>query len=135
VKANEHDAKSPSIRTGIFAVSPAFVGAKGSGASSCHRAFLVVALAASVAALVFAAFASASAQQTRLYTGISFGPEGSAGSATFEDVQGVAVDQASGDVYVYDIGGGGKVYKFDDFGGLADFSGTATNAIGVSVPG
>jgi hypothetical protein len=133
VKATEHDAKSPSTRTGIFAVSPAFVGAKGSGASSCHRAFLVVALAASVAALVLAA--SASARQTRLYTGVSFGPEGSAGSAAFEDVQGVAVDQASGDVYVYDIGGGGKVYKFDDFGGLADFSGTATNAIGVSVPG
>jgi hypothetical protein len=133
VKANEHNAKSPSTRTGIFAVSPAFVGAKGSGASSCHRAFLVVALAASVAALVLAA--SASARQTRLYTGVSFGPDGSAGSATFEDVRGVAVDQASGDVYVYDIGGTGKIYKFDDSGGLADFSGTAANAIGVSVPG
>jgi hypothetical protein len=55
---------------------------------------------------------------------------GSFGS--FSNVQGVAVNQASGDVYVYD-GRAGAVYKFDAAGAPVDFSATATNAI-VGVP-
>lgn len=65
------------------------------------------------------------------YSGVSFGPEGTAGTATFADVQGVAIDQASEDVYVYDAGaeGGGKVYKFDATGHPVDFAATSTNSI------
>ncbi len=62
------------------------------------------------------------------YTGLSFGPDGATGSATFNNVQGVAVDQASGNVYAYDAGDG-KVYKFDSGGDPANFSALAGNAI------
>ncbi len=73
--------------------------------------------------------APAFAAQTHPYTGTSFGPDGAAGSESFTAVQGVAVDQASGDVYVFD-GGAGKLFKFDSSGEPADFSSLGTNAIG-----
>jgi hypothetical protein len=53
---------------------------------------------------------------------------GQFGSASFSNVQGIAVDQATGDVFVYDSGAG-AVYKFNSSGTPEDFSSTQTNAI------
>lgn len=79
-----------------------------------------------LALLVFSA--PALAAKERLYTGVSFGPSGT-GAGTFANVQGVTVDQASGDVFVYDDSEGGHVYKFDAAGEPVDFSALGTNAI------
>jgi hypothetical protein len=57
---------------------------------------------------------------------------GQFGSASFLNVQGIAVDQSSGDVLVYDAGAG-AIYKFNSSGAPEDFSFTKTNAI--TVPG
>ncbi len=70
----------------------------------------------------------ASADLTHPYTGLSFGPDGTS-ATSFDSVQGVAVDQASEDVYVYDTGAGGKVYKFDSSGAPVSFSALTGNAI------
>ncbi len=72
---------------------------------------------------------SALALFTHVYSGRSFGP-GGLGSGTFNDVQGVAVDQSSQDVYVFD--GAFKesvIYKFNAGGEKADFKALSTNAI------
>lgn len=79
-----------------------------------------------VALLVFSA--PALAAKERRPTGVSFGPQGT-GAGTFGDVQGVTVDQAGGDVFVYDDSEGGRVYKFDATGEPVDFSGLGTNVI------
>jgi hypothetical protein len=71
---------------------------------------------------------SAFAVKTHPYTGTSFGPDGAAGSATFNNLQGVAFDQVAGDVYAYDAGAG-KVYKFDSAGAPVNFSGLTGNVI------
>jgi hypothetical protein len=71
---------------------------------------------------------SAFAAETRPYTGVSFGPDGATGSESFANLQGVAVDQASGNVYAYDSSAG-KIYKFDAAGAPVNFSATGTNAI------
>jgi hypothetical protein len=81
----------------------------------------------SVAALGFAS--SASAAKSRAYTGLSIGPDGAGGAQTFQDLQGVAVDQADGSIYVLDLAGEGSIYKFDSFGAPADFSALGTNHI------
>lgn len=79
--------------------------------------------------LLLAAFApQASAAESHPYTGVAFGPDGVGGSASFERVQSIAVDPASGGVYVYD-GGAGKIYKFDSAGAPVSFSATGSNAI------
>jgi hypothetical protein len=65
---------------------------------------------------------------THSFTGTSFGPQGTVGGSTFGSVQGVAVDQVSGDVYVFD-GAAGKIYKFDEDGEPANFSSLASNVI------
>jgi hypothetical protein len=52
--------------------------------------------------------------------------EGSFG--TFQNVQGVAVEQSSGDVYVFDAGAE-AVFKFDSSGAPSDFSSSGTNEI------
>jgi hypothetical protein len=57
---------------------------------------------------------------------------GQFGSASFSNVQSIAVDQATGDVFVYDSGAG-AIYKFNSSGAPEDFSFTKTNAI--TVPG
>jgi hypothetical protein len=49
---------------------------------------------------------------------------------SFSNVQGVAVDDSTGDVYVYDTGAGGEILKFDASGAAANFTATGTNAIG-----
>jgi hypothetical protein len=95
------------------------------------RRFLSAASIAFVVAVGSLALASAPALavNTHPFTG-SFGPEGPLSVGTFASVQGVAIDQNSGDVYVYDTGsGGGSVYKFNAAGEPADFSALGTNAI------
>ncbi|HXB65029.1 MAG TPA: hypothetical protein VNV42_09175 [Solirubrobacteraceae bacterium] len=60
---------------------------------------------------------------------VNFGPLGH-GAGTFPDVQGIAVDQATGNVYVYVESDGGAVYKFNSSGEPVDFSATdETNEI------
>ena len=89
--------------------------ARGIGAPSL-RLFTFLALA--IVGLLALAASSAFAAETRPYTGVSFGPDGTAGTASFDNVQGIAVDQESGDIYVYDAGAG-KIYKFDSAGAPA----------------
>jgi hypothetical protein len=69
----------------------------------------------------------ASARLVHLPVG-SFGPEGP-GPSVFSTVEGVAVDQASGDVYVYDAGGSASIYKFNAAGEPAEFSGLHADVI------
>jgi hypothetical protein len=78
--------------------------------------------------LCAAAPATSFAAQSHLYTGVSFGPDGVGGSASFEYVRSIATDPASGDVFVYDVGAE-KIYKFDEDGNPIDFSALAGNAI------
>ncbi len=119
-----------SFLRGAFATRGAADDAAGSGAPA-HRtarpqtlALLCLAVAAAMALTA----APALAVSTHPYTGTSFGPDGAAGSETFTSVQGVAVDQISGNVYVFDAATG-KVYKFDSAGEPADFSALAGNVI------
>jgi hypothetical protein len=79
-----------------------------------------------VALLVFSA--PALAAKERPPTGATFGPQGT-GAGTFAYVLGVTVDQATGDVLVYDAGEGGRIYKFGATGEPVDFSGLGTNVI------
>ncbi len=100
------------------------------GQSKAHLglALLIVGVALGVGAPSALAVVSAE------YSGVSFGPDGTPGTS-FVDVQGVAVDQGSEDVYVYDIGEGGKIYKFDAAGNPINFSSLGTNVIeGVGGP-
>ncbi len=74
------------------------------------------------------------ARFTHVYSGMSFGP-GGVGSGVFSIVGGIAVDQPSGDVYVYDMGAGegtaqaGYIYKFNAAGEPANFEALGTNVI------
>lgn len=93
------------------------------GPAGAAALFAFVAVAFIVAAGASPAYAVTSAT----YTGTSFGPDGTAGSA-FAELQSIAVDPATEDVYAYDPGAG-KVYKFDSEGKAALFSGLPGNAI------
>ncbi len=96
---------------------------------TARRPFASLLALAGLALCALALFASpAAAEAIHPYTGTSFGPEGTTGSATFQSVQGMAMDQTSHDVFVYD-GGAGKIYKFDEDGEPVDFSSLGTNAI------
>jgi hypothetical protein len=79
-------------------------------------------------ALLALSASSAQAAITHPYTGTSFGP-GGVGVGSFGNVQGVAVEQSSGDVLVYDRTEGGRVYKFNAAGEPVDFSSSGTNVI------
>ncbi len=59
----------------------------------------------------------------------SFGPEGSGPLTGFSNVQSVAVDQSTGDVYVYEEGNAGSVYKFNSVGEPQSFSKLGKNVI------
>jgi hypothetical protein len=72
--------------------------------------------------------ASAQAAFTYPFSGESFGPEGT-GAGLFSQVIGVATRQSTGEVFVYDGGGAGRVYKFDASGNPVDFSGLGINHI------
>jgi hypothetical protein len=94
-----------------------------------HRQAWLVAVVIAVGLIAMGSGAtSALGSQTHPYTGVSFGPEGTSGSASFLNVRSIAVDQTTGDVYVYDLGAE-KIYKFDSAGGPIDFSATGSNAI------
>src|SRR5271165_1231723 len=52
------------------------------------------------------------------------------GAASFSNVQSVAVEQSTGDVFVYDQGtAGGSIYKFNAAGEPVDFSALSSNVI------
>jgi len=79
-------------------------------------------------------FASVPAQATggRSETG-RFGPLGR-GSGDFEEPQSITVDQATGDIYVYEVGESatgeeGNIYKFNAEGEPAEFSSSGSNVI------
>ena|GEM_PF-760585 len=88
----------------------------------------LIALCLALAGLLAICASPALAAQTHPYTSTSFGPDGVGGTESFERVQSLAVDPASGDTYVYD-GGAGKVYKFNSSGAPVNFSATGTSAI------
>ena len=63
----------------------------------------------------------------------AFGPQGSNSQGplgVFSDLQSIAAEQSSGDVYVYDAGfEGGSIYKFNSAGEPVDFSALGTDVI------
>ena len=71
---------------------------------------------------------SAFAAVTHPYTGVSFGPDGTEGTA-FGRVQSVAIDPSTEDVFVYDGGEGGRIYKFDPAGAPVNFSALSGNVV------
>jgi hypothetical protein len=83
--------------------------------------------------LLAASPALASAAQSRPYTGVSIGRDGASGAESFGSVASIAVDQSSGDVYVYDseLGNNPRIYKFDPAGAPVNFSSTGTNSFPV----
>ena len=93
--------------------------------STAHLAVWIAALACVIS---LAWGTTAQAELTRPYTGKSFGPSGT-GAGAFSSVEGVAVDQLSGDVFVYDAGAGGRVYRFNAAGEPVDFSALSSNTI------
>lgn len=109
---------------GVFATRGTFEKAKDSGALSHRFGFLALL----TCAVYLATATPALAGNGGVYSGISFGPDGTS-STSFSNVQGIAVDQSSQDVYVYDTGEGGKLYKFDSSGAPADFSALSGNVI------
>jgi Tol biopolymer transport system component len=82
---------------------------------------------ASLLSLLAANPAIALAAQSRPYTGVSFGRDGAGGIESFGTVTSIAVDQSSGDIYVYDRDTE-RIYKFDSAGMPVDFSSTGTNS-------
>ncbi|MBA3866951.1 MAG: hypothetical protein H0X42_11510 [Solirubrobacterales bacterium] len=82
-----------------------------------------------IASLLVLFASSASALETRVYSGASLGPEGTTGSARFNILQAVTADQSSGDIYVLDTGEGGKLYKFNAGGEPINFTALGGNVI------
>jgi hypothetical protein len=97
------------------------------GILSSRFAASAVALLALLAVLTFGA-ASSQAAIVHPYSGTSLGP-GGVGSGSFGNVQGVTVEQSTGDVLVFDATNGGRLYKFDAAGKPVNFPSTGTNAI------
>src|SRR5665213_3465532 len=97
------------------------------------RGLILAALAAlcTMAGVLLFSGAPAQAELSHLYTGHSFGPGGlGVGTFSAEQPLGVAVEQSSGDVYVYDVGAaGGSIYKFNASGEPVDFSALGANVI------
>jgi hypothetical protein len=90
-----------------------------------HRAFLAAICVMGATLAIFAG--SVQAKLIHPYTGQSFGPAGT-GAGTFGRVKSIAVDDASGDVYVFDQENE-AIYKFTATGEPANFSSTGTNEI------
>jgi len=98
-------------------------------ASMSARRSVSVVLATLCAAAGVLAFTVAPAQALSKRNVIgTFGPFGP-GSGVFSEPGGVAVEQSSHDVYVYDASEGGRIYKFDAAGEPRDFSSSSTNVI------
>ena len=100
--------------------------ASSSGGRNPLRTFSLGFLVGLIAVLAMSS--SSFASITHPYTGVSFGPDGTEGTA-FGRVQSVAIDPSTEDVYVYDGGEGGKIYKFDAAGSPVNFSALPGNAI------
>jgi hypothetical protein len=112
------------------------LGLQAGGANGISGGLRIGARIASVGLLAFVVFSllapTAFGAVTRPYTGVSFGPDGVGGSQAFERLASITVDQASGDIYAYALGEGGKVFKFDSKGKPLAFSGLAgSNAMEV----
>lgn len=89
---------------------------------------IALAAVATVAGMLLCS-APASAVVTHSYTGKAFGPEGP-GKGAFAEVQGVAVEQGTGTVYVLDTGvNGGTIYKFNAAGEPQNFSALGSDKI------
>jgi len=82
-----------------------------------------------VAAATALCASAAVAGKTRNFTGTSFGPEGTTGGSSFNNLQAVAVDPATGNVYVLDTAEGGRLYKFNAAGEPVNFSALSGNVI------
>jgi hypothetical protein len=89
---------------------------------------LLTTLGLTLLAVLALGASAAQAELTHVYSGTSFGP-GGVGSGRFEQIIGVTVQQSSGDVFVLDKAGSGRLYKFNAAGEPVDFSSTGTNAI------
>jgi len=81
-----------------------------------------------LALLSFSA-APALAVETHAFTDVTIGPGGKAAPGQFTDLQSVAVDPSSGDLYVLDTANLGRLYKFDSEGEPLNFTATGTNFI------
>jgi Fibronectin type III domain len=120
------DARRPKTKPGRSSSRSGLVVSDGALASRRHLRVLLAAVCVMVGALMLTA-GVAQAKLVRPNTGKSFGPEG-LGAGTFGNVKSVAVDQSSGDVYVFDQGRE-AIFKFDAAGEPVDFSSTGTNEI------
>ncbi len=91
------------------------------------RPSLTVLVTCMVLACCLVSSAPALAGEATVFSGLSFGPAGP-DTGSFAGVRGVAIDQAGGDVYVYDAVAG-TVYKFDAAGEPVSFASSGTNVI------
>ncbi len=101
----------------------------------CAVAFLLL-LCLLVMGAVGGFVASVDAAETHPFTGTSFGPEGPESEVGFKTPESVAIDETTGNVFVFDIGAGlepsvGRLYKFDLADKPAEFSASGTNWIEV----
>jgi hypothetical protein len=108
-------AKAPTAEsTPVFATFSSLLRADGSGAPSLRLSLAPLFALAAIAALALALVPSASAALTRPHTG-------SFGSFTSPSPRALAVDQASGDIYVVDQANQ-AISRFDSAGNPAPFS-------------
>jgi hypothetical protein len=90
---------------------------------ACVAAVIVL-----TSALSLIVASSSSAAFTHPFTGTSFGPDGVGSVTNFQAVRSIAIDPATGDVYVYDTGTA-RIYKFTGAGDPDDFSAVGRNYI------
>jgi hypothetical protein len=100
---------------------------------SAHKLIAITLATAGVLAGVMALQGAMATAETAHPLIGSFGPEGP-GTGSFAKPESVAVDQSTGDVYVYDVSAA-AIYKFDSAGDPVDFSALGTNKLtGSSTP-
>ena len=91
--------------------------------SRAHGFVLTLLAASALAALVAVPAQAAPSEIGR------FGPGGLGSGGFREAPQGIAVEQSTGDVYVYEIDSEGEIYKFNGAGNPEEFSSLLTNVI------
>ncbi len=111
-------------------VSHSFVG---DGVSLKHRIYWAISLCWIAIAAMLLVSGSALANATHVPIGISFGPDGSAGTS-FDNPVTVAVDQETHDIYVGDFASKG-LYKFNENGAALSFTGSAPYIAGNKING
>lgn len=92
-----------------------------------HRLRVLLAAVCVVGGVLMLSCGLAQANLVRPNTGKSFGPAG-VGAGSFGQIKSIAVEQSSGDVYVYDQAKE-AIYKFTATGEPVNFSSTGTNEI------